>query len=71
MTTPAWDGAKLRQLRISRGWTAKQLAAKVGRSPSRIRSYETRHTPPPVIAARIAAALGVDPDQLTTAGSDG
>lgn len=71
MPETVWDGTKLRQLRISRGWTAKQLAAKVGRSPSRIRSYETRHTPPPVIAARIAAALGIDPDQLTTAGTDG
>lgn len=73
MTTPAWDGAKLRQLRISRGWTREQLAVQIGRSAARIRAYEVDQPPPPLIASRIAAALQVPLDTLLTspAGTDG
>ncbi|MDI3256921.1 MAG: helix-turn-helix transcriptional regulator [Kyrpidia sp.] len=54
-------GAKLKQLRLERGWTLEQLAARSGLSISHISSLErgTRTKPSFQVAVRLARALDV------------
>ncbi|WP_035462118.1 helix-turn-helix domain-containing protein [Alicyclobacillus macrosporangiidus] len=58
-------GSRIAQLRRARGLTQAQLASAAGVSASTIAMYETgRRTPDPEQLDKLAAALGVPPDQL-------
>jgi transcriptional regulator with XRE-family HTH domain len=53
-------GAKLVELRESRGWTQEQLAREAGLPLASVRNYEQgRYAPPWDALMRLAAALGV------------
>lgn len=58
-------GRRIRQIRIERGLTLKQIEAKVGISATHVSEVERGRTSPTVGAlARIAEALGVRPSHL-------
>ncbi|HZU75610.1 MAG TPA: helix-turn-helix transcriptional regulator [Dehalococcoidia bacterium] len=58
-------GERLRELREAAGLSAPELAARVGTTRSHIHKLEAgKHAPRPEMAARLAAALGVDVQAL-------
>lgn len=58
-------GKRLRELRISRGWTQSQLSLRLGVTKSVISAYETSLRYPSYdILIRIAALFGVTADYL-------
>lgn len=62
-------GPRLRDERRLAGYTAAQLAARIGRTPSTILKYETGAAQPPVVIAdALADALGVRLDGLLADG---
>ena len=57
-----FSGKEIRNIRIKRGMTQKQLADKLGTTPQNIAQYENgKRNPKPDTQRRIAKALGVDP----------
>lgn len=60
--------ARLVELRQDRGWGQRELAAAVGMSVRTIEKYELEgpqgRRPSPAAFARLAAALGVEPQEL-------
>lgn len=62
------DGAELRRRRVAAGLTQQQLASRTGRTRGEISHWENGHwgCRPPQLTA-LAAALGVDPEQLMPA----
>lgn len=57
---------QLHRLRLLRGWSVAELARRAGVHRSTIRKLEAgRSHPLAHIVARLAAALGVTPEQLT------
>ncbi|SFU46729.1 helix-turn-helix domain-containing protein [Alicyclobacillus macrosporangiidus] len=64
-------GSRIAHLRRARGLTQAQLASAAGVSASTIAMYETgRRTPDPEHLDKLAAALGVPPDQLKPGPAD-
>jgi len=62
-----WDGRRQRDLRQARGMAPESLAIMVGRSAAMVLAYERGRTEPPLsVATGIAAALGVQIDDLLT-----
>lgn len=63
---PEIDGARLRSLRIRKGWSLEALAVRSGMSERAIRDLETGVTtqPRPNTVLYLAQALEVEPDQL-------
>lgn len=60
-------GERIKQCRLERGMTQKDLAEKMGISPIGISQYETgKRVPKGETIARIADALGADPIYLST-----
>jgi Zn-dependent peptidase ImmA (M78 family)/transcriptional regulator with XRE-family HTH domain len=56
--TPGFNGARLRQAREARSFTALALADLIGKSPAAIYQYENgEHSPMPDVTQRIAEAL--------------
>lgn len=56
-------GARLKQLRLGRGWTQKQLAAQIHKSTATIGSYEQNIQIPPIDVLIILSSLfhvGID-----------
>ncbi|MEU9237115.1 helix-turn-helix transcriptional regulator [Streptomyces subrutilus] len=60
------DGARLRELRIQRGYrTQGQLAAAIGCTRSTVSTWEaSKSTPRPATLSRVAGILGVSPNEL-------
>lgn len=58
---------ELRERRISRGWSQEDLAEASGLSVRTIQRIENGSTPGLASQAALAAAFGVDPDQLAAA----
>lgn len=60
-------GARVKALRKQRGWTQKELAAKLGVRPAHLNKYESGlHAPPIEKLAELAGILGVSLDYLVT-----
>jgi transcriptional regulator with XRE-family HTH domain len=61
----SFSGARLRDERLLAGFTAAQLAARVGRTPSCVLKYEAGIAQPPIpVADALADFLGVSLDRL-------
>lgn len=57
--------ARLARLREERGWSQKQLAARIGCRPGLVSKFETgRRTPRAALLVHLGAALGVSVDEL-------
>jgi len=52
--------ARVRELRIERGWTAEQMATALGIPPDRYRKYEVRSPLPAYLVERFALIVGRD-----------
>jgi transcriptional regulator with XRE-family HTH domain len=62
--------ARLRQLRLERGWTQEELGQMIGTDNSGIRSYELKlHHPPLMTLQKLAAVFGVSVDFLLNGAS--
>jgi transcriptional regulator with XRE-family HTH domain len=59
------DGPKIRQLRVARGLTSKEIAAQVRYDPQSIRHAERGGRISDVFASRLAKALGVSMSDIT------
>jgi transcriptional regulator with XRE-family HTH domain len=60
-------GTRLKELRKQKGWTQKELAAKVDIRFSQLNKYESGlHAPPPEKLIELADALGTTVDYLLT-----
>jgi len=74
MPKPAYRGFRapyLRRLREDRGWTQERLAVEVGVFPTMIGKWESGRIVPEVATiARLAAALGVRPQDFTELGPE-
>lgn len=58
-------GGRLRQKRLSAGYTMRELAALAGVSYQAVMAYERNHwAPRPAVLERLADALGVTPEEL-------
>lgn len=59
-------GKKIKELRLSKGLTQKQLGEKIGRSTESVKKYESGEvTPPHTVLKQIANTLGVSLAELT------
>lgn len=60
-------GTRLRSLRMGRGWTQGQLAARASMYTTQIHAYEVgRYIPRGAVMARLAQALEMTRDELVT-----
>lgn len=60
--------SKMIKIRASRGWSQSDLAKRSGVAAGQISRYEAGNSNPrPHVIAKLASALGVDEDELTTA----
>ena len=62
--------ARVRSLRIERGWSAEQMATALGIPPDRYRKYETRSPMPAYLIERFALIVGADIQYVLTGKSD-
>lgn len=58
--------ARVRELRLSRGWTAEQMAIALGVPPDRYRKYESRSPLPAYLIERFAIIVGQDVEYVVT-----
>ncbi|MER6891996.1 helix-turn-helix domain-containing protein [Streptomyces halstedii] len=69
-TTADHDGARIRSIRVQRGYTITQLAHMVGKTPQTISNVERENKRcSEVLLQRIASALETDPSTLTRTGA--
>lgn len=59
-------GKKMQRIRVSKGWSFKELGEKSGVSPVQLGRYERNiNMPRPETVSKIADALEIDPEELT------
>ena len=58
--------ARVRELRLGRGWTAEQMAIALGVPPDRYRKYESRSPLPAYLIERFAIIVGQDVEYVVT-----
>lgn len=62
---PRFNSALARRMRLARGFTVRQVAARVGRAPVTVSAYECRGVmPSPPVRVALERLYGLEPGEL-------